>query len=194
MTVTADVAAANAALRGVLMALRVKGRAEVAVLAEAVGVPAGEVQGLLDEATTRADVRRLDDAQRWTLTDQGRVTLAAMNANAGIDLVCLGAAYEEFLGHDVALKRAIAAWQDARSPTRLGAVRAVAAAAAPLIAELATADPRYAAYARRFDRVCARVAAGDTAAVAKPGADSVHQVWFELHEDLLVVLGRTRRS
>jgi len=194
VTASADVAAARAALRGVLMAVRVKGWAEVAVIAEAVGSPMGEAQAWLDEAATRDEVRRLDDQRRWTLTGQGRAALKRLNADSGIDLERLGASYDQFLTHDAALKRTIAAWQDGRSPVLLGAVRAAATAAASVIGKLAMIDRRYAAYANRFERACARVAAGDASAVAKPGSDSVHQVWFELHEDLLVLLGRTRCS
>ncbi len=192
MTRPADVADASTALRGVLMAVRVKGRAEVPIIAEAVGAAATEVRTLLDQAAVRDEVRCLDDQRRWALTDQGRVRLVALNAYAGLDLAQLGATYDQFLTHDAALKGAIAAWQEERSPVRLGAVRAAAAAASPVIRQLAEIDRRYAVYARRFDQTCARVGAGDVRAVARPGADSVHQVWFELHEDLLVMLERTR--
>jgi len=34
--------------------------------------------------------------------------------------------------------------------------------------------------------------AGDGRYVASPRVDSYHGVWFELHEDLIVLAGRTR--
>ena len=46
---------------------------------------------------------------------------------------------------------------------------------------------RLAAYVARLDRAAALVAGGDTAYLASPRIDSFHNVWFELHEDLIVL-------
>src|SRR3569833_4727845 len=61
-----------------------------------------------------------------------------------------------------------------------------------LIAVLAARDPRFGGYVGRFDRAMARVAAGDTGYVSSPTLDSVHNVWFEILEDLLRTRGRAR--
>ena len=54
--------------------------------------------------------------------------------------------------------------------------------------------PRLATYLRRLD-VAARLAAeGDGRYVASPRVDSYHGVWFELHEDLILLAGRTRKD
>jgi hypothetical protein len=52
--------------------------------------------------------------------------------------------------------------------------------------------PRYAAYVRRFQRSMDLVDQGQRDFVCKPTLDSVHNIWFEFHEDLLAVLGRPR--
>jgi hypothetical protein len=52
--------------------------------------------------------------------------------------------------------------------------------------------PRYAHYVRRFNAGIARVDAGDASFVVTPTKDSIHNVWFEFHEDILSVLGRPR--
>ncbi len=52
--------------------------------------------------------------------------------------------------------------------------------------------PRYGAYRRRLADAAARAAAGDHRYVASPRVDSYHGVWFELHEDLILLGGRTR--
>ncbi len=52
--------------------------------------------------------------------------------------------------------------------------------------------PRYAAYVRRFEASMARVDQGQRDFVCKPTLDSVHNIWFEFHEDILAVLGRPR--
>ncbi|MGI3780466.1 MAG: hypothetical protein ACRYG2_06770, partial [Janthinobacterium lividum] len=52
--------------------------------------------------------------------------------------------------------------------------------------------PRYERYADRLDTALQRVDEGDVAFVTSPTVDSVHNVWFEFHEDILTVLGRPR--
>jgi len=47
-------------------------------------------------------------------------------------------------------------------------------------------------YAARLDRAAAAVAAGDHRFVSSPRVDSYHSVWFELHEELIRLAGRTR--
>jgi hypothetical protein len=51
---------------------------------------------------------------------------------------------------------------------------------------------RFARYAVRFGAALERVRGGDTAAFARPMSHSYHDVWMELHEDLLLTLGRER--
>ena len=60
------------------------------------------------------------------------------------------------------------------------------------IGSLATEVPRYAEYVRRFQRSMDRVDQGQRDFVCKPTIDSVHNIWFEFHEDILAVLGRPR--
>ena len=52
--------------------------------------------------------------------------------------------------------------------------------------------PRYQNYVRRFSASVARIDEGDIDFVCKPTIDSVHNVWFEFHEDILSVIGRPR--
>jgi hypothetical protein len=52
--------------------------------------------------------------------------------------------------------------------------------------------PRYQRYADRLTAALDKVEAGNTEFVTSLSVDSVHNVWFELHEDILTVLGRPR--
>lgn len=52
--------------------------------------------------------------------------------------------------------------------------------------------PRYAGYIRRLEHGVEQVDHGLRDFVCKPTIDSVHNVWFEFHEDILAVLGRPR--
>jgi hypothetical protein len=63
-----------------------------------------------------------------------------------------------------------------------------------LLTVLAERDPRFDTYAGRFDRALKRVDSGEIDYVSSPTVDSVHNVWFEFHEDLLRTLGRARKE
>lgn len=58
--------------------------------------------------------------------------------------------------------------------------------------DLLSAVPRYTHYQRRFQRSMDLVDQGKRDYVCKPTIDSVHNIWFEFHEDILAVLGRPR--
>lgn len=49
-------------------------------------------------------------------------------------------------------------------------------------------------YLARLERAATRVSEGDHAYIASPRLDSYHTVWFELHEDLILLSGRTRQE
>lgn len=52
--------------------------------------------------------------------------------------------------------------------------------------------PRYERYSQRFERAMARADRGESDFVCKPTVDSMHNIWFEFHEDILAVVGRPR--
>jgi hypothetical protein len=60
------------------------------------------------------------------------------------------------------------------------------------IGQLVPRIARYAAYVHRFERSMDLVDQGHRDYVCKPTLDSVHNIWFEFHEDILAVLGRPR--
>lgn len=63
-----------------------------------------------------------------------------------------------------------------------------------LLEALGEKDSRFRTYIGRFERSLAKVDSGDIAFVSDPTKDSVHNVWFEFHEDLLRTLGRARKE
>lgn len=60
----------------------------------------------------------------------------------------------------------------------------------PLTDEMTRLD----SYLARLDRAVAQVRSGEHAFIASPRIDSYHNAWFELHEDLIQLAGRTREQ
>jgi hypothetical protein len=58
--------------------------------------------------------------------------------------------------------------------------------------EIIPSIPRYDVYVRRFENSVALADRGEKDYICKPTIDSVHNIWFEFHEDILSVLGRPR--
>jgi hypothetical protein len=62
------------------------------------------------------------------------------------------------------------------------------------LAPLETACRRLAGYRERLSRAIDKAVGGDQRYVASPRVDSYHGIWFELHEDLIQLAGRTREE
>ena len=67
-------------------------------------------------------------------------------------------------------------------------------AAAPARRASPQLEPRLGEYTRRLEAAYDKVLAGDNDFVSGARVDSYHTVWFELHEDLLRMLGREREE
>ena len=80
---------------------------------------------------------------------------------------------------------------DAGIVDRLGAQHERAEKVLDSFAEL---EPRLSIYKERLDAAYDKVLAGDHDWVSAVRIDSYHTVWFELHEDLLRMLGREREE
>jgi hypothetical protein len=80
---------------------------------------------------------------------------------------------------------------DAGVVDRLGAQHERAEKVLDRFADL---EPRLGRYRERLDEAYDKVLAGDKDYVSGARIDSYHTVWFELHEDLLRMLGREREE
>ncbi len=181
----------------VLMAIRVRGSAAAADVARAAGCAEGTAAAALQDLRGRGLVA-LTAQSRFTLDAPGRDALGHGLAAEAIDRDALADAFERrFDPVDGDLKRAITAWQladDAAKPRAAATLVAAAGRALEVARDLACHVPRFAPYAARLAVASAALGDGDVRFVANPRVDSVHQVWFELHEDLLVTLGRSRAA
>jgi hypothetical protein len=193
----------------VMHGLRLKGFAEVWVLAELTSLSHTDVAGRLEVAATAELVQRRDGRiSGWTLTPAGRARHAELLDE---DLAAAGcrpalrAVYPRFEEHNAALKTLCTDWQlrngepndhaDARyDGVVIGRLRTLNDAVGPLCAEMAGHLSRLAPYGPRLSAALGRVEAGDRDGFTRPLANSYHDIWMELHEDLIASLGLTRTA
>ena len=183
----------------VLHALKVRGMSTAEPLAEGTGIPRLSVQQILDDAVARglARSRTGGRVEGYMLTGQGQQRRSALQAEvvtAG-QQDALGPVYEGFLPLNKDFKALTTDWQTAADPDVTGTVdrlRAVHADLGDLLKTAAGALPRMRFYRPRLDAALDRFAGGDTDALARPMSGSYHDVWMELHEDLLLTLERPR--
>src|SRR5918993_908902 len=189
-----------------LIAIGLKGVAMTQGLADALGTTPDAIQPLLDQLAIDGLVTPVAGASR--LTDAGTARVAELRAAErdawGVDAA--GVALEAFVPIDHRVKDVVTAWQlrdpqaqvvnDHTDPDydrsvleRLAGVHADARA---WLGPVAAAVPRLSTYGPRLDAALAAASAGDGRFVASPRVDSYHGIWFELHEELIQLAGRTR--
>jgi pyruvate,orthophosphate dikinase len=187
-----------------------KGFAMAPNVADALLAQPEDVQPLLEGLA--ADGLVTTSAGAFRVTDTGRTRaaelVAADRAAWGVDDAV--AALDAFLELDGRMKETVTAWQlrsaeggepavndhsdpdyDASVLARLDALHRDARA---WMDGLVGTWPRARRYRARLDRAAGRALAGDGRYVASPRVDSYHGVWFELHEDLIQLAGRTREQ
>jgi len=193
-----------------LHGLAVKKAGSAEAVADVLGRDAGEVTSALDEATAAG--RAMAAKGMFMVTPAGRSWLDEQYpvAYKGFrDDPEATAAYERFERINRELLRLFTDWQmmpaggervpnDHSDPDydrdivdRLGALHE--RALKPL-ERFQALDPRLGEYIRRLESAYDKVLAGDHDWVSGARIDSYHTVWFELHEDLLRMLGREREE
>lgn len=195
----------------VLHALRTKGMAEVDAVAQASGLSADHVSDVLHELGERGWVRYRDGkrAQGWMLLGEGRAEaerLASAEIEESGKRPVVSELYGSFKVLDPELKQVCTDFQirgeqtindhtdpdyDAEVIARLGEINR---GVQPIVAGLSEAFDRFGHYGGRLDFALEQVLGGDLNWFTKPTVDSYHEVWFELHEDLLVTLGIDRAA
>ncbi|MCY4630397.1 MAG: hypothetical protein OXE75_05860 [bacterium] len=188
----------SAAEFGLLNALWLRKMATRGMLEENADVPSAVAEPFLEAAADRDLVRALGDY--IVLTDGGR--RAVLDHYDG-EYRSLREApeflewYERFEGYNSRFLGLMSAWQtgtdEAQERTYSRLVRVVERHVDALD-RAAGWIPRYRHYAARFRRSLDNVDSGRTDYVSSPVVDSLHNIWFEFHEDLLAVLGRPRES
>lgn len=197
----------------VLHQLRLVGVAGTPTLAGRCGVTELRLRRELRAVSSESWVRRsssADGTSRWALTPAGRrhhEQLLAAQLDASGARRRVEAIHARFVPLNDALLAICTDWQvqvlggttvpndhfdDAYDRRIVGRLSTVHRRAAPLLDELAGVLERFRCYRSRLDAARRRVRAGQHDWFTRPGIDSYHTVWFELHEDLLATLGRSR--
>ena len=187
--------------------LRLKGVAPVEAVAEALQIPAASVQPLLDRLVDDGFAGMIAGAFRLTEPGRERGLALLSEEQAALGIETASAALEAFLELDRRVKAAVTDWQmrstdgdpvmndhadpdyDAAVLARLADIHADAVA---WLAPIAPRWPRAEGYRYRLGGALDQARAGDGRYVASPRVDSYHGAWFELHEDLILLAGRTR--
>ena len=192
-----------------LRAIAIKGFTPIQGVADVVLATPDDIRPILEQLVVDGVVAEVGGAFR--LTESGRTRASALldaeRAAWGVDEA--GAALDAFLGLDHRTKEAVTAWQlrdgadgqvvndhsdatyDEEVIDRLGAIHTDAMA---WLDPIESRCPRLAGYRIRLSRAIEQVVAGDGRFVASPRVDSYHGIWFELHEDLIQLAGRTRED
>jgi phosphohistidine swiveling domain-containing protein/DNA-binding transcriptional ArsR family regulator len=187
----------------VLRALALKGRASISDLAAATGLEEPSVQAHLDALVAAEEARELRGAYALLPPARARLQSALERERAAVDPAALAALYDAFTEVNGDFKALAADWQlrdgepnDHADATYDQAVLArlpgIDGRVQPLVERAGELVARLAVYGARLTAALDRVRAGDTDWLLKPLIDSYHTVWFELHEDLIALSGRSR--
>lgn len=181
----------------VLHALKVRGFADPERIAESTGMTTDAVAAVLDGTTERGHTRKREGRiSGYMLTPAGKARHVLLRGESvsGDDAAAISEAYESFLRPNRAFKQLTTDWQlkqddDGSVGSRLGDIHRDVSA---VVDRAVTVQPRFAGYRSRFDIALEAFRGGDRDALVKPLSGSYHDVWMELHEDLLATLGRER--
>jgi pyruvate,orthophosphate dikinase len=186
-----------------LQVLCLKGRATHETLGEAVG--ADTTAAIADlEAAGLVESTKLG----YRATDLGRSRADELYAR---EREQAGPVIEDVYGSFVPIndevKQIVTDWQmrpvggeltindhsDRRHDERVVArLRRTDAKVSTALAPLSVALARFDLYPRRLTRALTLIGEGDHSMLAAPLKDSYHTVWFELHEELIILSGRSR--
>lgn len=195
----------------VLHALKVNGFAEPPAVAEATGLPEAEVEGIVSTLGEGGLATHRDGRiSGWCLSPEGKdehLRLLAQDRDAAGADGALELAYQGFLDANERFKALCTDWQmrtvggelvmndhtdtayDAAVAARLGSLHVEIV---PVLDNLAAVLPRFEPYSLRLTRALERFKGGDGAALARPLSGAYHDVWMELHQDLLLSLAKER--
>ena len=177
-----------------LNALYLKKMASVGDLADISGIPADQVQALVSGFVEQDWV--LDMGEELLIQPEGMTPVQDHYRECYADLSQreeMAAWFARFEPINKQFIKHVTAWQQTGGdPKDQDRVIATVERLVKLIGEIAQLMPRYSGYIRRFERSVTAVDEGKSDFVCNPTVDSLHNIWFEFHEDFLMTLGKER--
>jgi pyruvate, orthophosphate dikinase len=189
--------------------LRVKGFGKTEALAEALDLLAETIEAGLAELVAKGLAEPTRVGARLTANGRALALEALERERVGLDPHRVGVEYEKFTPLNADFKAMVTDWQmrqvdgkavrndhkdEAYDAAVLARLPPIDTATALVIDEIAAFAPRFASYKRRLANALAKTQAGDLRYLTAPDRDSYHTVWFELHQDLIGLLGTTREK
>ncbi|MCB1002431.1 MAG: hypothetical protein KDB40_24285 [Acidimicrobiales bacterium] len=189
-------------------ALRIKGFARAETVAEVADLPLSIVEQHLGDLQVREWAMFRETRQLWQLTPVGREEhRTALVADVGHVHIAerLHDTYEVFLGVNERFKELCGDWQlrdgapndhadTAYDDEVIQRLVALNDEAVPVVQQMAQVLDRLHAYVPRLASTCRRVVDGETKMFTGVMCGSYHDVWMELHEDLILTQGIDRSA
>ncbi|MGB8860129.1 MAG: putative PEP-binding protein [Ilumatobacteraceae bacterium] len=190
----------------VMHALRIKGYAAADAVADISGIELIMVQDVLTGMAASGWCRHIAARDLWQLSPAGRDRHGEkLHEVSGVAVDGLRQPYPRFLDLNVGFKDLCNRWQmrdgkpnDHADPAYDGAciaeLRALHEASLTPIAGFTAAIPRFGSYERRLSTSLVRLEQGEHRMFTGVMCGSYHDVWMELHEDLVQLLGVDRHA
>ncbi|MGR8918958.1 MAG: hypothetical protein ACU85V_05015 [Gammaproteobacteria bacterium] len=194
----------------ILHATAIKKNGAAAELAAISGLDGATADALLADAVERGRILEVDG--RYMLSPAGQMIVGAEYSrfwDALRDDEAFVAAYERFELINTDLKQLITQWQtreiggqrvandhsDADYDDEIiGKLGDLHERFEPILDAMIAGAPRFRVYKDKLGTALDKAEDGEVEWVSDARIESYHTVWFELHEDLLRVLGRTREE
>jgi hypothetical protein len=192
----------------VLHGTAIKRHAPPAAIAELTGLEEPDVQAILDQAV--ATGRAIEAKGGYALTPLARLAIEGNYSREFGDCrtdADFDSAYQKFERINVTLKQLITDWQTisiggtkvandhsdkAHDDAVIGRLGDIHEQAEAVLAKLSARVPRMKSYSTKLLHALEAAEDGDHEWVSDIRRDSYHTVWFELHEDLLRIMGQER--
>lgn len=181
-----------------LNALWLRKMATRGTMEENAGIYSAAAESCLRSAAERELIREMGDY--YVLTEPGRRAVLNHYETEYAGLRSEPAFlewYERFEGYNGRFLNLMSSWQTESDEAKERTYSRLARVVERHVEALGVAAgwiPRYSHYSARFARSLEYVDSGRPDYVSNPMVDSLHNTWFEFHEDLLAVLGRPRES
>lgn len=188
-------------------ALRIKGFATSSSLSDSTGVEVGWVERTLAVLADVGHASFRESRSLWQITPEGRDShrIALSEEVKAYQLGHLSAHYEDFLEVNGRFKSLCGSWQirdgepndhsDLRYDSEiLAQLVDIDSVAQKILSAMVHIVPRLVPYAGRLDAARCAVSSGNHKLFTGVMCNSYHDVWMELHEDLILTQGIDRAT